>query len=248
MLTEERRNAILQLVNSNGSIRVTDIKNQLNISESTARRDITALAALGKLEKVFGGAISISNIVSTAEPTFAQKINLFKDEKELIAKYAATLITPSDIVFIDGGTTTLALIKYLSKEAGTAGFVTNGVAHGQLLGSMGKRAVLIGGELKSTTDAVVGTSAVKMIQHFHFTKGFFGTNGIAKQAGFTTPDTSEAFTKQTAMEQCQNCYILSDSSKFGIVSSVTFGKISSAQIITENIPEQFKDLSNIYKV
>lgn len=248
MLTEERRNAILQLVNSRGSITVTDIKEQLNISESTARRDITALDAMGRLEKVFGGAISISTTVSTAEPTFAQKVDLFKDEKERIAKYAASLITPSDIVFIDGGTTTLALIKYLSEEAGLAGFVTNGVAHGQLLGSMGKRAILIGGELKSTTDAVVGNLAVTMIRRFHFTKGFFGANGITKQAGFTTPDASEAFTKQAAMEQCQNCFVLGDSSKFGIVSSVTFGDISSAQIITESIPDHFKDLSNIHKV
>ena len=66
MLTEERRNAILQLVNVNGSITVTEIKEQLDISESTARRDITALASLGKLEKVFGGAIAIRNTVSTA--------------------------------------------------------------------------------------------------------------------------------------------------------------------------------------
>lgn len=248
MLTEERRNAILQLINVNGSITVTEIKEQLDISESTARRDITALASLGKLEKVFGGAIAIRNTVSTAEPTFAQKKDMFKDEKERIAKYAASLIRPDDLVFIDGGTTTLSIIKYLGEDTVHTGFVTNGVAHGQLLASMGRKVILIGGELKTTTDAVVGNTAVRMIQKFHFTKGFFGTNGITRQTGFTTPDVSEAFTKQTAMEQCQQSYVLSDSSKFGIVSAVTFGRISMAEIITENVPEQYKDLANIHKV
>ena len=103
---------------------------------------------------------------------------------------------------------------------------------------MGIRVYLIGGELKSSTEAVVGSQAMQMIQMYHFTKGFFGTNGITRREGFTTPDTSEAIVKSTAMKQCKDVYILTDKSKFGEVSSVTFGGFTDAKILTEEIPEE----------
>lgn len=62
---------------------------------------------------------------------------------------------------------------------------------------------------------------METIRKYHFTKGFFGTNGVTKKTGFTTPDASEAMVKKIAMEQCQEKYILCDESKFGEVSSVT---------------------------
>lgn len=61
------------------------------------------------------------------------------------------------------------------------------------------RVILIGGELKGTTEAVIGSQAILTIQGYHFTKGFFGTNGVSKRHGFTTPDPNEALVKQEAM-------------------------------------------------
>ena len=87
-----------------------------------------------------------------------------------------------------------------------------------------------------------------MIQMYHFTKGFFGTNGITKREGFTTPDTNEAIVKGTAMKQCRDVYVLADESKFGQVSSVTFGEFRDAQILTEAIPEEYQESKNISKV
>ena len=89
---------------------------------------------------------------------------------------------------------------------------------------------------------------MQMIQMYHFTKGFFGTNGITRREGFTTPDTSEAIVKSAAMKQCKDVYILTDKSKFGEVSSVTFGVFTDAKILTEEIPEEYEDSKNILKV
>ena len=50
---------------------------------------------------------------------------------------------------------------------------------------------------------VVGSEAMQTLRKYHFTKGFFGTNGVTKKAGFTTPDANEAMVKKTAREQCQ---------------------------------------------
>lgn len=176
----------------------------------------------------------------------AQKSELNKEEKKKIAKYAAGLITPDDFVYLDAGTTTGLMLEYLA--GARAVFVTNAVSHAQTLAKMGIRVYLIGGELKSSTEAVVGSQAMQMIQMYHFTKGFFGTNGITRREGFTTPDTSEAIVKSTAMKQCKDVYILTDKSKFGEVSSVTFGGFTDAKILTEEIPKEYQDSKNILKV
>ena len=245
MLTEQRFDIILKLLEERKSITVTELRELLDASESTVRRDITALDKAGKLTKVFGGAVELNHKVTAYEPTVAQKSELNKEEKKKIAKYAASLITSDDFVYLDAGTTTGLMLEYLA--GARAVFVTNAVSHAQPLAKMGIRVYLIGGELKSSTEAVVGSQAMQMIQMYHFTKGFFGTNGITRREGFT-PDTSEAIVKSTAMKQCKDVYILTDKSKFGEVSSVTFGGFTDAKILTEEIPEEYQDSKNILKV
>ena len=241
MLTEQRFDIILKLLEEKKSVTVTELRELLDASESTVRRDITALDKAGKLTKVFGGAVALNHKVTAYEPTVAQKSELNKEEKKKIAKYAASLIMPDDFVYLDAGTTTGLMLEYL--EGVKAAFVTNAVSHAQTLAKMGIRVYLIGGELKSS-----GSQAMQMIQMYHFTKGFFGTNGITRREGFTTPDTSEAIVKSTAMKQCKDVYILTDKSKFGEVSSVTFGGFTDAKILTEEIPKEYQDSKNILKV
>ncbi len=247
MLTEQRYNTILGLLDERGSITISEIKDILNVSESTARRDIVALDKIGKLEKVFGGAIAVNEKVTTQEPSVLQKADLHKDEKRKIAEYAAGLIGESDFVFIDSGTSTYEIVKLISASNGMT-FVTNGIAHAQVLASKGKKVILIGGEIKNVTEAIVGNSAIMMIQQFHFSKGFFGVNGISKRSDLTTPEYSEALFKQEAMRHCKERYVLCDSSKFGVVTSVTFGRISDSVIITERVPDDYRDYKNIISV
>ena len=121
----------------------------------------------------------------------------------------------------------------------------NAVAHAKTLAAAGFRVYLVGGELKGSTEAVVGNQALMNLQSYHFTKGFFGTNGISRQSGLTTPDMNEAMVKKTAMGQCRECFILADHSKFGNVSSVTFGAFQSGTILTDDCPEEYKSSGNV---
>lgn len=171
MLTKQRQELILKLLEEKGSITVTEIKDMLDTSVSTVRRDITALDREGKLVKVFGGAVSTGQKVVSHEYTVAQKSELNREEKDRIARYAAGLIESEDFVFLDAGTTTAYLLDYLGETKAT--FVTNAVAHAQRLARMGKKVTLIGGQLKASTEAVVGNQAMHMLMDYHFTKGFF---------------------------------------------------------------------------
>lgn len=244
MLTERRQELILDLLSRKGSITVSEIKEKFNASESTIRRDLNYLHKMGRLTKVFGGAVLKEQSLITEELSVSQKSNVNLENKNRIAEYAAGLITKGDFIYLDAGTTTECMLQYVTEKS--AVFVTNAVAHAKKLANAGYKVILIGGELKGTTEAVVGSEAVMSIHNYHFTKGFFGTNGITVKAGYTTPDYNEALVKKTAMLNCQKRYILADSSKFGEVSAVTFGEIEAAKIITnENPGEAFKNLDNI---
>ena len=241
MLTEQRYEIILKLLEEKNSITVSEVKDLLNTSESTVRRDITALHNAGKLVKVFGGAVALDRTVITHEPTVEQKAEVNVEAKQLVAAKAAALIQPEDFIYLDAGTTTASMLSYLTEKSAT--FVTNAVAHAKTLAAAGFRVYLVGGELKGSTEAVVGNQALMNLQSYHFTKGFFGTNGISRQSGLTTPDMNEAMVKKTAMGQCRECFILADHSKFGNVSSVTFGAkgndVLGYQDLIDELTEKF---------
>ena len=152
MLTEQRYEQILKLLEKEGSITVTEVKELLDTSESTVRRDITALHNAGKLVKVFGGAVALDHVVTPQEPTVAQKITVHVSEKRQIAEYAARLIGQGEFIYLDAGTTTGYMLEFLRDKDVTV--VTNAVAHAQQLAKSGVKVRLIGGELKSSTEAV----------------------------------------------------------------------------------------------
>lgn len=110
------------------------------------------------------------------------------------------------------------------------------------------KVLMIGGELKSSTEAAVGSLAVVMLASFHFTKGFFGTNGVNKECGCTTPDVNEAMVKRTAIEQCKESYVLCDSSKFQHISPVTFAPFEGTVFLTERVPEGYERCENVIAV
>ena len=243
MLTKQRYEMILKLLKERGSITVTEIKDILDISESTARRDITALDREGKLVKVFGGAVEVEQKVTAFEYTVAQKNDLNKEEKSRIAEYAASLVTSADFVYLDAGTTTAYMIDYIQTTGAT--FVTNAVVHAQKLAARGLKVFLIGGELKASTEAVIGNQAMQTLKNYHFTIGVFGVNGVTRQSGCTTPDANEALVKQTAMKQCRKTYMLCDHSKFDQVSSVTFAPFLGTTFITDQKMTGYEECPNI---
>ncbi len=236
MLTEERKLLILEEVNKRKSATVQELKDELGVSESTIRRDITALSREGRLVKVFGGAVALEKPPSSEELSVLTKESINKDEKLRIAQYAASLIVPGDYVYLDSGTTTEYMTGFISEKKAT--YVTNAVSHAKDLVRKGLKVLLIGGELKENTEAIVGADAILHIQKYHFTKGFFGTNGVNMKLGFTTPDVREALVKRVAIENTQagGRFILADHDKFGKSSAVTFADFGGAVIITDKFP------------
>lgn len=247
MLAEERFSRILSIIEEEGSATLQDLMSALNASESTIRRDLNTMDEKGLLTKVHGGAVAKKPDISTYDENVNRRKMLHADQKQVIARYAASLIEPEDFVYIDAGTSTESMIQYIRTTQ--AVFVTNAIGHAKLLSEKGCRVYILGGEFKSQTEAIVGEEAVETLDKYNFTKGFWGTNGISVSRGFTTPEVKEAMVKKRSMENCKKCYVLADASKFEQMSSVKFAEFEQATVITtELMKPSLRKYENIVEV
>lgn len=231
MLTQDRQAKILSILQEQGSVTVARLTEILSTSESTIRRDLAFLASEGKLNKVHGGATALNQEFVRFEDNVEEKLTKHTEEKIKIAQYAASQIQDDDFVFVDAGTSTLLMTSYLKNSKAT--FITNGIDHAKQLAKNGCKTMVLGGQLKQSTEAIIGLLAATNLQKYSFTKAFIGANGISEKQGFTTPDTEEAMLKAVAIERSFVTYVLADSSKFDKVSAVSFASIDAACIITD---------------
>ncbi|MGB4660503.1 MAG: DeoR/GlpR family DNA-binding transcription regulator [Mobilitalea sp.] len=247
MLAEERFSEILKIIEERKRVTAQELTDLLNTSESTIRRDLTLLNKRGMLKKIHGGAMAIDMTFYAKDDTVEARQMMNQSEKTAIAKYAASLIEADDFVYIDAGTTTELMIDFITVKNVT--FVTNGMVHARKLVKSGNTAYMLGGELKSSTDAVVGDVATKQLSRYNFTKGFFGTNGARIDTGFSTPEVNEAMVKSMAFEHCSERYVLCDPSKFNQIAPITFADFNKAQVITTVIKDAtYRNCSNILEV
>lgn len=231
MLTEERQAEIMRIVNVHGAVSVQELVNYLDISESTVRRDLAALDEEGLLRRVHGGATSLKEgAYDAAMEDLQDKYSLHIGEKRRIAQFAASLVRPDDFVYLDGGSTVEQMADFL--VGSEASFVTSGLPTAQKLARSGVKVYVLPGLVKGKTESVIGSEMRDMLSRYHFTKGFFGTNGLTPQEGCTTPDVEEAACKGAAVRQCRQAYVLADVSKFGQSAHITFADLAQVTVVT----------------
>ena len=236
MLTEERHSIIIETVNRKKNVELNELCDLLDTSESTVRRDLSILHDKGVLVKVRGGAIAVDDSFTSLEQNVDEKAVLFVREKEAIARYAASIIEDGDFVFIDAGTTTEKMIDLISARQVT--FVTNAFVHAKRLAQRGFKVFLPAGEIKLSTEAIIGASCVLSLDQYNFTKCFMGVNGISVAGGFSTPDPNEASVKAAVINNSHTAYILADHSKFDKTSSVKFAYLNKCRIITDRLEDK----------
>lgn len=245
MLTDERRKKIVELLDQQSIVKSQDLITLLEASESTIRRDLQDLENAGLLERVHGGARRPQYL----EQELGMTEKSFKNvqQKQAIAKLASSYVTDGDVIYLDAGTTTLEMIPLLKGKVITA--VTNSVGLASRLVEHEINTIVLGGRIKLTTDAVIGTQAIEQLTNYRFNKAFMGMNGVHIEHGFTTPDTEEASLKRLAMDHAQEVFVLVDYSKFNQVSFTRVANLEAATILTDKCPlivyDKIKELTTI---
>lgn len=242
MLTEARHQYIIDQLQINTMVTVQALVNHLDVSESTIRRDLSLLEDEGQLIRVHGGAKR--HYVLDKEPSFQEKATIHQDEKLAIARYGASLVNKGETIFIDAGTTTLAMIEFIQAEPALV--VTNGIEQAALLIDKGFETLILGGKLKAGTKAIVGTTAFQQLKQYRFQKAFIGMNGIDVEYGLTTPDPEESAIKALMIQQANLAFVLADESKFGKVSFSKVANIDDAHIITNQLAPIFHEHYQTY--
>jgi DeoR family fructose operon transcriptional repressor len=223
-LAEARWRKVRTLLRERGILRVEELAAELDVSAATIRRDLAALEAAGGLRRIHGGAIAPDG--RDEEPLFDDKTAMSAAEKGRIAEAALRLIRPRDIVYLDGGSTILALARLLIHHTQIT-VVTNSLRVAQVFSSGGPRMILTGGECRLISQTFVGPLTRSILGQLHLDIAFMGTIGVSAETGMTTTDPAEAYTKEQAMARAARVVLLADSSKFGKTSFVRFGALSA---------------------
>ncbi len=244
MFAEERHELINSILNEEGSIKVTELSEQLKVSEATIRRDLQEMEEKKLLRRTHGGAIKMEN--NNFEPAFVDKENTNHEDKVKIAKYAAKLINDGDTIILDSGTTTLEIARNLTAKNVTV--ITNSIdIAAELTNKEDIELIVTGGILRTSTRAMVGSIAVNIFEKFKVNKLFLGANGISVEDGITTPNYTEALTKTSMISSAKKIFIVADSSKF---ENTCFSKICDIDKVTSIITsgEVYEDIIEKLKI
>lgn len=210
MIPYERQLHILQYLETKEIASIEDfMKIFENVSESTIRRDLKSLAEEGQIVLLRGGGARLKT--ESYEAPLDAKKNKQVGAKEAIAKYAAGLVEDGDSIYLDSGSTTLGMIKYLKDKKITI-VTTNALVYSELQGAHVK-CYLVGGELNISTASIFGTTTNMTLMEKFFNKAFIGASGFSERAGISTPDVREAEKKQIVHGNSDETYVLMDSSK-----------------------------------
>ncbi|MBC2855516.1 DeoR/GlpR transcriptional regulator [Cetobacterium sp. 2A] len=245
MLTIERHNFILELLSLKSNISNQEFLEKLDISESTLRRDLNILEKQSKIKRVHGGAMLIESKkrVVLEDDDILSRSNISFEEKDKIAKTAANFVKDGSSIYLDAGTTTFQMIKYLKEKK--IKVVTNGLSLIQELEKYNLESYLLGGKIKSKTSCTVGYLAVESLNNYRFDSVFLGANAFDLK-GYSTPDPEEACVKNAAVKLGEFVYFLCDSSKIKKNSFINFAKLNSGTLIIDKAPP--KEYFNLAKI
>lgn len=247
ILKSERKRLIEEKIASDSVVSLEDLVILLDSSESTVRRDLDELEVEGKLRRIHGGAEKVQNLQN--EETIQEKSVKNRQAKRQLAERAAAFVQKGQVIFLDAGTTTEQVIDFLPTEGLTV--VTNAIHHAVKLVERQIKTIIIGGDIKNSTDASVGPVAVEQLAGLNFDLALMGMNGVDRQF-LTTPDMAEAAVKRQVIANSREIYVLADNSKLGSYSFVKVAPVEKVTLITEHsqqaILEQLKEKTKVIEV
>jgi DeoR/GlpR family transcriptional regulator of sugar metabolism len=241
MTAEARRRKILLSLEEAGSVRVEDLSERFAVSQVTIRKDLTELEEQGLLQRTYGGAVFSHR--SRFNISFMEKVNLQAGQKEAIARAALEYIHEGDTIILDAGSTTLSLASALVGKFQSLYVITSSVPAALELSHAGYELLLVGGEVRDHSLALIGPAAVRTLESYHADRAFLGSSGTTIAHGHSTPNPLDGEVKRAMIRSSDEAYVLTDSSKFGHACLTTFARLDEVtMIITDpGIPAHFSE-------
>lgn len=212
MLPSERRNKIIELLGSKEVVTINEFMESFNISTETVRRDLNLLEKQGKIEKVYGGAKLKDN--PNYETAIENRMISRLADKQNIGRKCVELINNNDCIFIDSGSTTYQIAKYLDSKKNLT-IVTNSIHVVNELMSTDYEIIIIGGRIRHSECSIVSYDYIFDFSQLNIQKSFICASGITIENGISDFNMHEALTRKRIIERSKEIFVASDSSKFG---------------------------------
>lgn len=239
MIPDERRRRLMHIVEERGSASVADLTEELGVSHMTVRRDIRVLEDSGRIISVSGGVAMPSRIALDA--TRQAKLGQHTREKDAIAARAAELVQPGGLIYLDAGTTMLALARALIQQMGAAKLdvVTNDLMVAFTLGEQEQARVhVLGGQLDSPNMSTHGTITAEELNQFNIDVAFVSASSFDLR-GLSVPTEAKSVVKRAIVENSSRAYLATDSSKYGKVAAFKALPMASFEglVIDSGLPD-----------
>jgi DeoR/GlpR family transcriptional regulator of sugar metabolism len=237
MLTSQRKREILDTLARDGQVIAKTLSERYAVSEDTIRRDLREMAADGLLQRVHGGALPASPAVAG----LSARENLSSPAKERIAHKAAQLVEPGQTIILDGGTTSIQLVRCLPKTLAATVVTHSPNVAVELAGHHDIEVILIGGRLFRHSMVTVGAAAIEALGHIRADMFFMGVTGVHLRGGLSTGDLEEAYVKRALSAQAAETIVLASMEKINAASRCEIGDVglASSIVVERDTPADF---------
>ncbi|MFH4906665.1 DeoR/GlpR family DNA-binding transcription regulator [Staphylococcus cohnii] len=228
MLPTERRREILNLLEKKEFLKLKSLKDELQISMETLRRDIQQLVKDDLITKEYGG-IRLKH-VSNGESIIEQRLDLNIDKKNAIALKAIAEISDGDCIFLDSGSTTLQIAKHLN-ELKNLTIITNSIPVMLQTLNQGHTIISIGGKVRQSEHSITSFDFLFNFDQLNIDKAFICCSGISLDKGITDFNLEEVETRKKILDISKYKYLTADSTKIDKVVTVKICDISNLDFL-----------------
>lgn len=234
---EERRSAIMDMLERGASVQVSDIAETFGVSSVTARADLDALASAGKLRRTHGGAVSLHKKLTVSVQD--QRINVNVNAKQAIASTAIELVRDGDTVFVDSGTTALEFVRMLNVRSGVT-VITADITIADFIDESlpGVSVIMLGGELRQGHRYLYGPLTMASLGSLHADLAVICPGAFVSNRGFMTDFPQMAEIKTAAMGMASRNIALMDASKLEARGTYCFAPLCAVDGIVIDKDEE----------
>lgn len=207
----ERQRKIQDILRQHGTVAVDSLAEGLHVTPQTIRRDLNQLFDAGLVQRVHGGAVVKDNVANLG---YSARKTLMLDEKDAIARTAAELIPDHASLFINIGTTTEQVARYLSKKTGIL-IVTNNINVASALWPMQNLQVMVAsGKIRHSDGGIVGSTTERFIEQFKVDYAVIGCSAIDSEGEVLDYDFREVCVAKAIINHARSVILVTDSMKF----------------------------------
>ena len=230
MLGPARREIIEDLINTQGTVVVSELAERFELTEETIRKDLKRLEERGALKRIYGGAVRV-NINKEVDVNVREKLLI--DEKELIGATCARFIDTYDTVFFDGSTTASFVAKAAINKPRTV--ITNSLIIADIFAMSSRtKLVLVGGNFDPSRKIFLGKTTEDCLKRYRFNKAFISCEDIHLQHGLTDANETRALIRRMVIQQAEHTYLVVDNTKFNGTAPFFIAPLNTISTLVTN--------------